>query len=434
MLPQRFSLRSHLAAFVAGAIVATAIAAHAIPNSEKNAARYAALDTFAQALSYISNNYVEPVDERKLMHGAIHGMVEKLDNNSVFLSPKRYKRLRQDTEGEFGGVGISLDYPPNPDNEGPGYPVIETVIRNSPAARAGIVERDRLVSVNGAMTATSERRTKPKIWHSRLRGRSGTHVTIEVKRKSWDKPRKFVLVRERIKVPTVEWLAVEKNIGYIAIRKFQEATAADVQKALEALKPNGLSGLILDLRGNPGGILDQAVRVADLFIGGGTILTIRGRSGGRMERKAAHRAGTWGDVRVLVLIDGESASAAEIVAGALQDHRRGIVVGLPSFGKGSIQTFMDLADGSGLKLTTAKYYTPKGRSLEGTGITPDIYVGPFGLGDSGTDSDPEDGGSDRQSESGEVNSKNGASLAKQLQGDHQFRFARQTVQGWFGSK
>jgi len=187
----------------------------------------------------------------------------------------------------------------------------------------------------------------------------------------------FSLVREQVKMPSVEALAVQADVGYIAIRRFQEATTEDVTAALARLRARGaLKVLILDLRGNPGGLLDQAIHVADLFLESGTIVTIRGRRGS-IEEEVAHAAGTWSGFPIVCLVDQQSASAAEILAGALQDHRRAIMVGLPTYGKGSVQTFFDLEDGSGLKLTTARYYTPGGRSLEATGITPDIVVDAF---------------------------------------------------------
>ena len=192
--------------------------------------------------------------------------------------------------------------------------------------------------------------------------------------------RKVELVRERVKVPTVEWFLLEPGLGYVAVRKFQEATGEDVTRALEALalaSKGHLKALILDLRGNPGGLLDQGIKLADTFLSEGEIVAIRGRPGTSPEVRVAHGPGTWKEPRMLVLVDQGSASAAEIVAGALQDHGRAEIMGIESYGKGSVQTFFDLEDGSGLKLTTARYYTPSGRSLEGAGITPDIPVEAF---------------------------------------------------------
>ena len=432
-MSNRSALPSHAAAFLAGAIVATAVVAHAIPRSpDNNAARYASLDTFAQALSYISNHYVEPVDERKLIHGAIGGMARRLDEHSIFLSPSRYRRLRQDTEGQFGGVGLSLVAPGDSD---PPYPFIDDVVPGSPAARAGIQRGDFLMTVDARDARVTSDSPKPQSWHVRLRGRSGTKVTVTIVRSSWDAPRAFTLVRERVKVPTVEWASLQPGVGYLAISRFQEATSRDVSAALRAMSPTGLEALILDLRGNPGGILEQAIRVADLFLAEGTIVTVRGRRGTRVEREVAHRPGTWNDVRLLVLMDEGSASAAEIVAGALQDNRRATVMGLTSYGKGSVQTFVDLSDGSGLKITTARYYTPSGKSLEGVGITPDIEVEAFAeeVIVAGSD-EPSDQGSQGQTTPGKVNSSESNPVIERLQEDHQFETAYQTVQQWLGSK
>ena len=467
-LARRFRiLASHLAVFVAGVIIATAMASHAGSGSRQgsgsNARRYAALDTFAQALSYVSNSYVDPVDERKLMYGAIRGMMSRLDQYSTFFPPRSYQQLREDTEGEFGGVGIALLWssPESPEKPPP-YLSVTSVIPGSPAARAGILPGDRVIAVDGSAVAVppghgkengnADRSSVPAVpsvradaWNARLRGPPGTRVTLELTRPSWDKARTIVLVREHIKVPTVEWLAASPGIGYIAIKKFHEATAADVEEALRALSKsgNGLSALILDLRGNPGGILAQAVRVADLFLAEGVIVTIRSGRSERIEREMAHQSGTWSHVRLAVLIDQDSASAAEIVAGALQDHKRAVVLGTPSFGKGSIQTFLDLTDGSGLKLTTGRYYTPLDRSLEHAGIIPDINVEAFEpevivAGSGGPDEAEEDlddeHGSDSENNAGRVDSMDTRSLRERLQEDRQFETAHQTVRQWLGNQ
>lgn len=427
------TLASHAGAFVAGAVLSTAIVSQALPNSRASADRYAALDVFAQSLSYIANSYVEPVDERRLIHGAVQGMVKSLDAHSAFLPPDRYERLRQDTEGEFGSVGITLGGGPAA-GKGPDYPVVETVIPGSPASRAGIAVGDRVVAIDGTPTAGPGIKTKAHAWSSKLRGLSGTRVELRLERSSWPSPRTFELVRERVKVPTVESFTVEPGIGYIAVSKFHEATAVDMTMALETLDRNGLEALILDLRGNPGGLLDQAIRVADLFLEQGTIVTIRGRRESQTEREVAHGPGTWTKVRLLVLIDQGSASSAEIVAGALQDHGRATIMGLPSYGKGSVQTFIDLKDGSGLKLTTARYYTPTGRTLEGAGITPDIHVEAFA--EEVITAGPENPDSQTSEARAEGNSPppGSSTIPERLVDDHQFEVAYQTVKKWLGAK
>lgn len=368
---------SHAASFLAGAILATATFAGA---RGSDGDRYRTLDTFAQALSHVATSYVDPVEERKLLYDATRGLVSGLDPHSAFFPPGRYRRLRQDTEGAFGGVGLTLG-PGVTDERDPRsqpWPFVDDVVPGSPADRAGVRAEDRIVAVDGQATTEGGKETRDAgQWELRLRGASGTRVLVTVRRDGWSTPRTFSLVREQVTMPSVEHLVVMPEVGYLAIRRFQEATTDDVVAALGRLRGRGgLGVLVLDLRGNPGGLLDQAIHVADLFLDAGTIATIRGRRGS-IEEQVAHAPGTWSGFPIICLVDQQSASAAEILAGALQDHRRAVMVGLPTYGKGSVQTFFDLEDGSGLKLTTARYYTPAGRSLEGTGITPDIVVDAF---------------------------------------------------------
>lgn len=374
------SRASHVAAFAAGAIFATALGAAAIPRDRPTTVRYRTLDSFAQALAYVANNYVDEVDEEKLLHDSTRGMLAGLDQHSAFLSAKRYQRLRQDTEGEFGGVGLTLG-PGITDERDPRskpWPFVDDVVPGSPADVAGVQIDDRVVAIDGEETAEPGKEKKDAgAWEVKLRGASGTRVTLMITRHGWTQPRELSLVRAQVKVPSVEHLGLDKKLGYVAITRFQEATHADVVAALTALKKSGhLTGLVLDLRGNPGGLLDQAVLVADLFLESGGIVTIRGRQGA-LEEHAAHKPGSWMGFPMVVLVDAGSASAAEILAGALQDQKRATLVGQPTYGKGSVQTFFDLDDGSGLKLTTARYYTPSGKSLEGKGITPDQLVDAF---------------------------------------------------------
>ena len=414
-------MRSHVAAFAAGVLVATAFGAQAVPRSDKRGKdRYASLDTFAQALSYITNSYVDDVDERTLMYGAIRGMVERLDAHSLFLPPRRYTRLREDTEGTFGGVGIALASPRRAEHgDDPPYPVVESVVPRSPAARAGIEPGDRVVQIGAQRTAGDGVTLRSaRGWHSRLRGRAGTRVKVELLR--GERSIEKVLVRERIVVPTVAHESLMAGVGYIAISRFQEATSDDVLEGLRELRRASggkLRALILDLRGNPGGLLDQAVRVADLFLAEGTIVSVAGRAGSTVEHETAHKPGTWLGFPMVVVVDRGSASAAEIVAGALQDHNRASVIGETTYGKGSVQTFMDLKDGSGLKLTTSRYYTPSGQTLQGAGITPDIAVDPTETGTGGS-----------------AGSAINATLADRLERDPSLSLAVETIRGWLGSK
>ena len=371
------SRASHVAAFAAGAAIACAVGARAVP---RDVARFKTLDTFAQALATVQASYVDPTDEKKLLYDAARGMLHNLDQYSTFLPPSRYKHLRQDTEGEFGGVGVTLS-PGEIDDARPGmppYPSIDEIVQRSPADMAGLAPDDRVVSIDGAVTAEAGKElANAATWEARLRGASGTRVTINVLRAGWKDARPFTLVRAQVKLPSVRSRVLEKGLGYLAIARFSEATSADTAAALAKLRADGaLESLVLDLRSDPGGLVDQAIAVADLFLDSGTIVTIRGRQGS-VETASAHKGGVATGVPVIALVDHGTASAAEILAAALRDHGRARLVGVPTYGKGTVQTFFDLEDGAGLKLTTARYYTPKGNSLESKGLQPDVRAEEF---------------------------------------------------------
>ncbi len=382
-------IASHVAAFVAGIAVATTITAVALPPAapKPDVSRFKTLDAFAQALTTVETTYVDPVDEKKLVYDAVKGMVHNLDPNTTFLPPQRYQHVRQDTEGEFGGIGVTLG-PGEIDDARPRvppYPVVDEVVPHSPADVAGIQLDDLVVSINqGAQPGTKEITAEPGKeiheagqWEVKLRGPSGTRVTVEVLRVGWKEPRAFTIVRAQIKLPTVAQHVIEKGIGYLQINHFAEATGSDAAAALATLgKAGALDVLVLDLRGNPGGLVDQAVAIADQFLDSGTIVTIRGRAGA-VENQVAHKGGLATRTQIIALVDQGTASAAEILASSLHDAGRAKLVGLPTYGKGTVQTFFDLDDGSGLKLTTARYYTPKGNSLESKGIIPDVRAEAF---------------------------------------------------------
>lgn len=358
--------------------MASAILAHAVPRAD--VARFKSIDAFAQALSTVEANYVDPIDERKLLYDAARGMLHNLDPHSTFLPPSRYQHLRQDTEGEFGGVGVTLA-PGEVDDARPSvppYPTVDAIVRGSPADVVGLQLDDAVVAIDGEATAeVGHEKRDAGSWEAKLRGASGTRVTVSVQRTGWHEARPFVLVRAQVKQPTVRHDALDKRIGYLAISRFSEATSADVLAGLTKLRQQGaLDVLVLDLRGDPGGLVDQSIAVADQFLDSGTIVTIRGRHGS-VETQAAHKGGVAVGVPVIALVDQGTASAAEILAAALHDHGRAQLVGVPTYGKGTVQTFYDLDDGSGLKLTTARYYTPAGKLLESNGITPDVLVEPF---------------------------------------------------------
>ncbi|MBA3818575.1 MAG: S41 family peptidase [Deltaproteobacteria bacterium] len=381
------SRASHVSAFAAGAVIATAIAAQAVP---RDVSRFKTLDAFAQALSTVQTSYVDQVDEKRLIYDAARGMLHNLDQYSTFLPPNRYRHVRQDTEGEFGGVGLTLApgevggpeagvTPANGKAEArPPHPTIEAIVPGSPAEVAGLQLDDRLVTIEGAPTAEAGREVaNAGTWEARLRGASGTRVTVQVVRAGWKEPRTFTLVRAQVKQPTVSHRVLERGIGYLAITRFAEATTTDTAAALAKLRTQGaLDVLVLDLRNDPGGLVDQSIATADLFLDSGTIVTIRGRQGS-VETQSAHKGGVATTVPIIVLVDQGTASAAEILAAALRDHGRAKLVGVPTYGKGTVQTFFDLEDGAGLKLTTARFYTPKGNSLESKGLQPDVRVDGF---------------------------------------------------------
>jgi carboxyl-terminal processing protease len=372
------SRASHVAAFAAGAAVAVAVAAIAAPRADVE--RFKTLDTFAQTLATIEASYVDPTDEKQLIYDAARGMLHNLDPHSTFLPPSRYQKMRQDTEGEFGGVGLTLG-PGVIDDARPSVPpytTVDDVVPRSPADVAGVQVDDRIVSIDGEPTAEVGHEMKEaSAWEAKLRGPSGTRVTLAILRVGWREPRAFAIVRAQVKQPSVRHKLLEPGIGYIAIARFAEATSSDVTAALGELRRQGALGvLVLDLRGDPGGLVDQAVATADLFLDDGVIVTTRGKHG-TTDTQRAHRGGPGVDLPIVALVDNGTASAAEILAAALHDHERAQLVGQPTYGKGTVQTFFDLDDGSGLKLTTARYYTPNGKSLESKGLIPDVPVDAF---------------------------------------------------------
>ncbi|GAB4303117.1 MAG: S41 family peptidase [Myxococcota bacterium] len=326
---------------------------------------YDKLETFARVLSLVQNNYVEPVDEGELIYSSLKGMMNSLDPHSTFLTPNECKGLREDTTGEFGGVGVEVSM------VGKKLTVMK-VFERTPASRAGIKEGDVILTIDGEPAENIGLVEAV----TRMRGRVGSSLVITVKRKGKTKPLSINLIRERIRIASVTGKLYDNKTGYIKISIFQEDTNNQLRRKInEMLKSAGgkLEGLVLDLRKNPGGLLKEAVRVADNFLSKGVIVITRGR-GAPDAVEEAHSGKTFSDFPIVVLVDGQSASAAEIVAGSLQDHKRAIVVGAPTYGKGSVQTVIDMEDGSCAKLTIARYYTPSGRSIQELGIQPDVIV------------------------------------------------------------
>jgi carboxyl-terminal processing protease len=329
---------------------------------------YEDLKVFTDVLGIIQKDYVEETKSKDLIYGAIKGMLETLDPHSAFMPPNMYKEMQEETKGLFEGLGIEITIKDS-------ILTVVSPIEGTPAYKAGVLAGDQIVKIDGESTKNFTLMDSVK----RLRGPRGTKVTISILREGFTKPKDFTLVREVIPVRSVRHELLEKNYGYIRLSQFQEKTDDEFEKAMKALEEESkgtLRGLILDLRNNPGGLLDQAVKITDRFIESGLIVSVEGRKEDQKMKFYAHPDGNLAQYPLVVLVNGGSASGAEIVAGAIQDQGRGIIVGTQTFGKGSVQTIIPLKDGSGLRLTTARYYTPNGRSIQAKGIVPDIIVKP----------------------------------------------------------
>ncbi|MDX2495390.1 MAG: S41 family peptidase [Desulfuromusa sp.] len=330
---------------------------------------YMNLEIFTDVLSLIRSSYVEDVDMDELVYGAIRGMLNTLDPHSSFLTPEMYKEMQADTHGEFGGLGIEITIKD-------GELIIVSPIEDTPAYAVGVKAGDQIVKIDGKPTRDIDFMEAVRM----LRGPKGEAITISIHRSDEDKLREFTIIRDIIQVQSVKSNFLQGHFGYVRVSQFQDRTGSDLKEHLRSLRnDNGdqLRGMILDLRNNPGGLLDQAVAVSDLFLSEGLIVYTEGREAEAQLTFSAQPAGTEPDYPLIVMINGGSASAAEIVAGALQDHNRAIILGEQSFGKGSVQTVIPLDDLSGLRLTTARYFTPSGRSIQARGIHPDIVVPPL---------------------------------------------------------
>ncbi|MDL1872083.1 S41 family peptidase [Deltaproteobacteria bacterium PRO3] len=323
---------------------------------------YKALDLFSKVLYIVEKDYVETVDGQNLVYGAIKGMLGTLDPYTVFLTPDVYKELKVDTLGRFGGVGIEITLQN-------GVLTIVTPIEDTPAARAGIRAGDKIVKINGTLTKGMNLADAVR----RMRGGKNSKLTLTLYREGVAKPFDVTLVREEIKIKSVKSEMLDKGVGFVRVASFQENTYEELKRALEQLSQQGMKSLILDLRNNPGGLLEQAIDMSDLFLKSGTIVSTRGRKG-PIEVRSAKGDAVYPDLPFVVLINKGSASASEIVAGALQDNKRAKLLGTQSFGKGSVQTVIDLGEDTGVKLTVARYYTPSGKSIDGVGVTPDFIV------------------------------------------------------------
>lgn len=333
-------------------------------NSANAEDRYEDLQNFTKVLNLIQQYYVEPVDTKKLIYGAIKGMLRELDPHTNFLPPDVFKDFETETSGEFGGIGIEISLQN-------GILTIISPIEDTPAWEAGIKSGDKVVAVDGHSTKGLSLVEASQL----MKGRRGSKVVLSIVRDNENEPRDITIVRGSVKIRSVKPVDLDDGYLYVRITSFIENTGHDLEKTLidTTKKYKGIKGIILDLRRNPGGLLDQAVKVSDLFLkDGSTIVSTIGRDSKNKEVITATKRTKYSDVPILILMNEYSASASEIVAGALQDNKRALVMGEKSFGKGSVQSVIKLGDGSGLKLTVARYYTPSGKSIQAEGITPDL--------------------------------------------------------------
>ncbi len=328
---------------------------------------YEYLKTFSDVIDLVKKNYVDKTQDRELVYAAIKGVLESLDPHSSFMSPDMYKEMQTETKGEFGGIGIEITIKD-------GFPTVITAIEDTPAFKAGLKSADQIIRIDGKPTKGMGLVDVVKL----IRGQKGKPVALTVMREGFTAPKDFQVVRDIIVVKSVKYRMLDNETGYIRITQFQEKTAKDLDHAIKELRKNDggkqLKAIVLDLRNDPGGLLDQAVDVSDKFMSEGLITYIEGRKADQRIKYFAKKKDDDFMGPLVVLVNEGSASGSEIVAGALQDSKRAVIVGTKTFGKGSVQTIMPLGDGSAVRLTTARYYTPKGRSIQAEGIAPDIVI------------------------------------------------------------
>ncbi|MGD9138767.1 MAG: S41 family peptidase [Desulfobacterales bacterium] len=331
--------------------------------SAKSEDAYEELKIFSDVIELIEREYVDEVDTKELIQKAIQGMVHSLDPHSSLLPQEAFEDLQIDTKGKFTGIGIHITMQD-------GFVTVISPIEDTPAYKAGIKARDRIIKVDGKPTKDLREAV------NMMRGPKGTSVEVTILREGVKQPLEFELIRDVIPIQSVKSIILKPGYGFIRLSNFTGTTTTEMEKALRKMESSKdpLKGLVLDLRNNGGGLLNQSLKVTDLFLDEGKILSIKGRNSKNTKVFNASSSPVKRDYPLVVLINGGSASASEIVAGALQDHKRALILGTTSFGKGSVQTVETLRDGSGLKLTIARYYTPNGRSIQATGIEPDIFL------------------------------------------------------------
>lgn len=327
--------------------------------------RYQELQLFAKVLNLVQQYYVEEVDTKKLIYGGIKGMLRELDPHTNFLPPDIYKEFETETTGEFGGIGIEITVQNS-------ILTVISPIEDTPAWKAGIHAGDKITDINGESTKGFSLAEAAQ----RLKGKKGAKIKLGIFRDGFDRPKDFVIERGTVKIKSVKYIDLDDGYAYVRITSFIENSAPDLERVLKAheKKYKTSRGLIIDLRRNPGGLLDQAIQISDLFLEQGVIVSTMGRNQKEKEIVYAKKGGTLPNFPIIVLVDEYSASASEILAGALQDNKRALIMGHRTFGKGSVQSVVKLGDGSGLKLTVGRYYTPSGRSIQAYGIIPDIEL------------------------------------------------------------
>jgi carboxyl-terminal processing protease len=328
--------------------------------------RYADLQNFSKVLNLIQQYYVEETDTKKLVYGAIKGMLRELDPHTNFMPPEIFKDFETETSGEFGGLGIEIS------NQN-GILTIISPIEDAPAWIAGIKAGDKVIAIDGNSTKGMSLVEASQF----MRGKKGTKIVLRVVRENEEKPRDITITRGVVKIKSVKYTDMGDGFAYIRITSFIENTGKDLEAAIVNHMKNNkgqMNGLLMDLRRNPGGLLDQAVKVSDMFLKEGVIVSTIGRNKAEKEVAMATKKGKYQNVPLVILVNEYTASASEIVSGALQDNKRALIVGQRTFGKGSVQSVIKLGDGSGLKLTVARYYTPSGVSIQAEGIHPDVEI------------------------------------------------------------
>jgi carboxyl-terminal processing protease len=353
-------------AFVLGVGFGVAMPIQRAVADKKDDAPHATLEQLAKVMVLIENRYVDPVDRERLINGALRGMVSELDPHSEYFPPREFDDFNADTEGKFGGIGVEVD--------GRGeYLTVIAPIEGGPAERAGILPGDEIVAIDGQDARNIGLDKSVKV----MRGEPGTKIELTIRRPSEMKIFRVPLIRREIRLPSIDFAALPDGVAWIRIRQFQERTHDDFVDAIGKVRAEiggPIRGVVLDLRRNPGGLVDQAMGIADEVLDGGVVYRMKGQGGRVLEEGRAKSGGALVSPPMVALIDGGSASASELLAAALADHKRATLVGETTFGKGSVQSILQLGGGAGVKLTIARYYSPNGRSIQGQGVEPDVVV------------------------------------------------------------